>query len=65
MRSVLGGGEEEEDEEGGVLPAVVESERVVVAVVVVVFVKAVKAAVERTEARGRWRIFLNMNMVVK
>ena len=61
VRSVLGGGEEE-DEGGGVLPAVVESERVVVVAVVV---KAVKAAVERTEARGRWRIFLNMNMVVK
>jgi len=62
VRSVLGGGEEE-DEGGGVLPAVVESERVVVVAVVVV--KAVKAAVERAEARGRWRIFLNMNMVVK
>jgi len=61
VRSVLGGGEEE-DEGGGVLPAVVESERVVVVAVVV---KAVKAAVERAEARGRWRIFLNMNMVVK
>jgi len=60
VRSVLGGGEEE-DEGGGVLPAVVESERVVVVAVVV---KAVKAAVERAEARGRWRIFLNMNMVV-
>jgi len=61
VRSVLGGGEEE-DEGGGVLPAVVESERVVLVAVVV---KAVKAAVERAEARGRWRIFLNMNMVVK
>jgi len=63
VRSVLGGGEEE-DEGGGVLPAVVESERVVVVKAVLV-VKAVKAAVERAEARGRWRIFLNMNMVVK
>lgn len=55
MRSVRNGSEDT-DEEAGVLVLVspaVESERVVMLVVV-------KAAVERAEARGRWRIFLNM-----